>query len=252
MPLATVHLVALAKDNTISNYVKALHSSSVKPYVVSRAVRWIIKPEKLSVPELLDTKWDLLIILPASEKMPSQCLDKTSISAHWSITAGVPSSLTKDFHARNQNLLHPNPSSVPALTGSMNKPKMSNSSQGLELAPDLLEWSKSFSLGGGAMSMLNLLAFKPGKEAHDSYLRYGAAFAKSIGSKRGGTAKIVGKVVPEFGSADEDRAGWDEIALAHYPSIGHFVDMLAGEDYQEVNHKDRLPALRDTLSWMGS
>lgn len=87
--------------------------------------------------------------------------------------------------------------------------------------------------------MLNLLAFKPGKAAHESYQKYGQGFAKSAGSKRGGTAKIVGKVI------DEDTK-WQEIALAHYPSIRHFTEMLASEDYQEINHEFRLPALEDT------
>lgn len=30
-----------------------------------------------------------------------------------------------------------------------------------------------------------------------------------------------------------------EIALVHYPSIQHFNDMLAGEDYQAINAKHR-------------
>lgn len=245
MPLATLHLMALADRNDTGNYVKAV-SSSLHPYVISKAVRWIIKPEKLSVPELLDTTWDLLIILPATENLPDQYVSKPRVSAHWSITAGVPSSLTKNFPERNQTLLYPNQNDVPPLTGSMNKPRLSNSTQGLELNSELLDWSRSFSLGQGAMSMLNLLAFKPGAEAHASYLRYGKAFAESIGSKRGGNAKLVGKVVKDYGTKDEDRSGWDEIALAHYPSIAHFTDMLASEDYQQVNHRDRLPALKDT------
>jgi uncharacterized protein (DUF1330 family) len=85
--------------------------------------------------------------------------------------------------------------------------------------------------------MLNLLAFNPGMK--DSYLKYGKAFAETIGSRRGGNAKIVGNVI--------DKAqGWDEIAVAHYPSILHFADMLASEDYQAVNHRHRIPSLKDT------
>lgn len=89
--------------------------------------------------------------------------------------------------------------------------------------------------------MLNLLAFKPGKEAHQSYQKYGKGFAESAGSKRGGQAKIVGKVV--------DDCGWDEIALAHYPSMEHFMDMLGSEDYQEINHKYRLPVSPPRIVW---
>ena len=91
------------------------------------------------------------------------------------------------------------------------------------------------------MSMLNLLAFLPDK--HDSYLTYGKAFAESIGSKRGGNAKLVGNIVDPNQKKGE---GWDEFALAHYPSIMHFADMLASEDYQAVNLKYRVPSLRDT------
>ena len=244
MPLATVHLLALSENITIPSYLKALSSESIKPLVVSRAIRWIIKPEKLSVSRLLDTEWDLLIIIPVSTPFPIAFLEKDWVSERWSINAGVPGSLIKDFDERNRRLLHPQ--NVPALAGSISKPRMAGSSQGLELNDELLDWSKKFELGKGAVSMLNLLAFRPGKDAHDSYLRYGRAFAESIGSRRGGSAKIVGKVVPYQGTDGEDRDGWDEIALAHYPSINHFTDMLASEDYQAVNHKDRLPALKDT------
>lgn len=90
--------------------------------------------------------------------------------------------------------------------------------------------------------MLNLLAFKPGRK--EDYLKYGAEFARSIGSKRGGNAKIVGSVIHGKG---DDGEGWDEVALAHYPSMSHFADMLASEDYQAVNQKYRVPSLKDTF-----
>lgn len=89
--------------------------------------------------------------------------------------------------------------------------------------------------------MLNLLAFWPGKEAHESYLQYGKAFGESIGKRRGGKAKIVGKVVVAAGGqatsqegkgekADHQDGWWDEVALAHYPSrsspyLSFYTDM---------------------------
>ena len=169
------------------------------------------------------------------------------MQSHWSITAGVPKSLINGFEAKNARLLNPQGGDVPALTGALEKPRMASSAQGLELNDELLEWSTVFKLGQeGAVSMLNLLAFNEGQAMHDSYARYGQAFAASIGKRRGGLAKVVGRVVAGQGTQGEDTSGWEEIALAHYPSIRHFVDMLASEDYQEVNHRDRLPALRDT------
>lgn len=39
----------------------------------------------------------------------------------------------------------------------------------------------------------------------------------------------------------EAAKDWDEVALAHYPSIWHFADMLASGGYQEVNRRFRVP-----------
>lgn len=37
------------------------------------------------------------------------------------------------------------------------------------------------------------------------------------------------------------------MALAHYPSLKHFADMAGSEDYQQANHKWRVPSLKDTF-----
>lgn len=247
MPLATLHLIRLSEEKSASDLLRALSSSSIKPLVAARVVRWVIKPEKLSVDALLEPTWDLLVILPATSHIPEAYMGKDWMRKHWSMTAGIPSRVTNGFEQKNERLLHPKQGDVPELTGSMDDPRIVNSTQGLELNSELLEWSKGFKLGqNGAVSMLNLLAFKPEKGADESYRRYGKAFSESIGARRGGDAKLVGKVVPKQGTPDEDEAGWEEFALAHYPSIRHFVDMIASSDYQAVNHKDRLPSLKDT------
>jgi hypothetical protein len=84
--------------------------------------------------------------------------------------------------------------------------------------------------------MLNLLSFKPNKK--QNYLQYGAAFAESVGSRHGGVAKIVGSVVSCHGNEE----GWDEIAVANYPSLKHFAAMLGSAD-----KRYRLGSLRDTF-----
>lgn len=219
---------------------------------------------------------------------------------HWSVTAGVPSRLTQSFHEKNTKHLHPDAGTVPTLSTGSSK-KTTKSSQHLELSTELNEWIDAFvqsggKAGKGAVSMLNLLAFKPGMKSE--YLKYGAAFASSIGSAHGGNAKIVGNVTAvngvakappptttekKLGIADAggvvnqqgeaagggggvgiaDAGGvvnkgaggggdWDEIALAHYPSIQHFRDMLASEEYQRVNQRHRVPSLRDTCILMTS
>ncbi|KAH7074477.1 hypothetical protein BKA63DRAFT_595968 [Paraphoma chrysanthemicola] len=273
MPLCTLHLLALhtTTPNPLHTFLSTLKSSTLTPLVISRVIRWIILPTQLSTEHLLarNTRWDLLLILPSTDPLPPQ-LEKL-VQHHWSITAGVPSRLLTDFAAKNTRLLHPEPSSVPAIqqrapsaTGS--KVPLQQSSQALELSTGLESWIREFTQNGekeaaGAVSMFNLLAFKDGMKAE--YLKYGKAFAERVGSRHGGDAKIVGNVVAASPAAaqssssngvsgDASGDGWDEIALAHYPSILHFRDMLLSEEYQDVNKRHRVGSLRDTAILMTS
>jgi hypothetical protein len=255
MPLCTIHLLALhnTTPNPISIFVSTLRSSNVSPLVVSRVIRWVILPNQLSTEHLLarNISWDVFLVLPNTSPLPSSL--ERLVQHQWSITAGVPSRLVQNFKQKNEELLHPDPDSVPKLS---NAPlRTTRSSQNLELSKGLEEWIQNFIKEGsrgsqGAVSMFNLLAFNP--DMKSEYLKYGAAFAKSIGSRHGGNAKIVGNVVSNDSVKDAGADGWDEIALAHYPSIRHFRDMLVSEDYQKVNHKHRLGSLRDTCILMTS
>ncbi|KAF2624001.1 hypothetical protein BU25DRAFT_165467 [Macroventuria anomochaeta] len=256
MPLCTLHLLALhtTTPNPLSTFLSTLKSSSVRPLVVSRVIRWIILPTKISTEHLLarNIKWDILLILSSTDDLPGEIAKL--VEHHWSVTAGVPSRLTKDFEKTNRGLLHPDPATVPPLSSS-NEKKTTQSSQDLELSAELNVWVDEFVRGSGregkgAVSMFNLLAFNTGMK--EEYLKYGAAFAKSIGSRHGGNAKIVGNVTGVNGQQEKQEDGWDEIALAHYPSIEHFRDMLTSRDYQEVNHKHRVGSLRDTCILMTS
>lgn len=267
MPLCTLHLLALHQTtpNPIPTFLSTLHSAELSPLVISRVIRWIILPSKLSTEHLLarNISWDLFLILPSSDPSLPPSLQQL-IQHHWSVTAGVPSRLTQDFAARNAALLHPpDASTVPALTtANANARKTAPSSQNLELSADLNTWIEAFVRSGkkeatGAVSMFNLLAFHPGMKSE--YLKYGAAFAQSIGSAHGGNAKIVGNVTHVHHSSpnsstnpQQSTTTWDEIALAHYPSILHFRDMLTSEKYQEVNQRHRVPSLMDTCILMTS
>ncbi|KAH7087482.1 hypothetical protein FB567DRAFT_442987 [Paraphoma chrysanthemicola] len=263
MPLCTLHLLALhpTTPNPLHTFLSTLKSSTITPLVISRVIRWIILPTQLSTEHLLarNTRWDILLILPSTEALPPQ-LEKL-VQHHWCITAGVPSRLVKDFAAKNTRLLRPDASSVPALqnasSGAGSKVDLKESSQALELSTGLESWIHEFTQSGGkeahgAVSMFNLLAFKDGMK--EEYLKYGKAFAERVGSRHGGDAKIVGNVVAQDGQSlgDASGDGWDEIALAHYPSILHFRDMLLSEEYQDVNQRHRVGSLRDTAILMTS
>lgn len=265
MPLATAYLIALARPGVqISSLLAALPS---KPLVQSRVIRWIVLP---STPEratpLTTHPWDLLLIFPSTVDLSASLLTSHGASASYSITFGIPSKLLASFADKNAKYLNPGANDVPALTGALDKPRIADSAQTLALTDELLAWAHSWDqqttgVGGrGAVSQLNLLAFAEGK--HGEYVKYGQAFAASAGSSRGGDAKVVGRIVPQEQKVKEPKGagleagggakGWEELALAHYPSIWHFADMLASEDYQEANLKYRVGSLKDTCILMTS
>jgi hypothetical protein len=241
MPSCPLHLIALVPEVSLSSFLHDLKRHQITPIIQSKVVRWIILPSKLSLPPLLahNNHWDLLLVLPSGTQLPETLSKK--IFAKWSLDSGVPSRLLADFEAKNQQLLNPPSGAIkPAKLPSQGD---AESSQSLELSPELHSWIEALDpvVRRHPISMLNLLSFLPNKK--DEYLKYGAEFAKKAGSQHGGVAKIVGHVVG--GSAKDD--GWDEIAVAHYPSLEHFAEMLASKDYQKANHKYRLGSLRDTF-----
>ncbi|KAL2156922.1 hypothetical protein VTH06DRAFT_2318 [Thermothelomyces fergusii] len=139
---------------------------------------------------------------------------------------------------------------------------MTASSQDLQLSREWASWMAALPWPAREhpVSMLNLLAFHPGMR--EQYGRYGAEFARGPGARHGARLKLVGRVLAHgpgvgddggggggFGeeAAEEEEGGWDEIAYVHYPTIRHFAAMAASEEYQELNRRYRLGALRDTF-----
>lgn len=206
MPVCTIHLLSLAVP--ISQFLKSLQESDAKPLTTARVVRWIVKPTRFSKDALLNTpqQWEILLILPEATASLPPALNKL-VKHSWSIQAGIPSKLVSSLEATNRNLLYPKPEDVLPLTGALSRPRIADSSQGLELSNELRRWIEDGQRPKGPVSMLNLLAFQPGKK--EEYLKYGKAFAESIGSSRGGVAKIVGKIVPQSCSDGSDE--WEEV-----------------------------------------
>lgn len=171
--MAPIALRLLSLNTDIPTFLSALKNSGVKPLTVNKVVRWIILPKTISLVSSVlsqDVKWDLLLVLPTDKPLPSDLQEL--VEKQWHVTAGMPSSMLKDFHARNEKLLHPDPASVPKLSEHQTGRGMKHDSQSLELSPELANWISDFATeeGGEAVSMVNLLSFKPGRKA--SYLRY--------------------------------------------------------------------------------
>ena len=93
------------------------------------------------------------------------------------------------------------------MTGALSLPRIAESSQKLELSNELRQWILSGQGLNGSVSVLDLLAFEYGKKGEN--LNYGKAFAESIGSSRGGIAKIIGKVIP--GTCSDGYDEWEEV-----------------------------------------
>ncbi|KAI0170225.1 hypothetical protein BJ166DRAFT_190666 [Pestalotiopsis sp. NC0098] len=239
MVVCNLHLVSLKPGTSITAFLTKLRQHDVKPIFQAQVLRWMILPTHMSAGHLLNRNlhWNLLLGLDVSTSIPSAL--QPSIEAVWSVSCGASARMLADYSKRNAALLNPDPGSVPKVT----LPDVSSSShaQNLEFSPELGEWISAMppALQNHPVSMLNLLAFNEGKK--DDYVAYGKEFSARVGARYGGNVKIAARVV------DGGGGGWDEIAFVHYPTVKHFAAMSASTEYQEVNQKYRLGALKDTF-----
>lgn len=260
MPGLTLHLLALAPSTTAESFLRQLRqSSAIKIILASRPQHIVIPPTLIDSNLLTTTKWDLLVLLQPSSRTQEAARESLPpnlqplVQQEYRLAVGVPSKLLSNYDDRDRSLKRA-ASSIP-LTGSLANAHQKPSSKNLELSPDLLAYMDTLTrTHDGPVTMLNLLHFHH-PNGKKSYYQYGQAFIPVAG-KRGGNAKLVGNVIRPASTAQVDSRGsldrpetdwWNEISLVHYPSIRHFCDMLAGEDYQAINEKYRLSALRDTF-----
>ncbi|KAL4916045.1 hypothetical protein BDW62DRAFT_110566 [Aspergillus aurantiobrunneus] len=255
MPALSLHLLSLNPSINARDFVKELRTSpNIKIIVASRPQRVIISPNILDQKPLLSEPWDVLLLLePLHPREPAFHPKLAShIRKEYRIRVGIPAKLLSTYPERDAQLKR-DAATIP-LTGSLDNLKPEKDSQNLEVSPELFAFMNEFAkVHDKPVTMLNLLHFHyPGGK--ENYFKYGQGFAP-VASRRGGNAKLVGNVIRP-GDSDSDSRGsadrpaeewWNEISIVHYPSIRHFCDMLAAEDYQEVNRKYRLGALRDTF-----
>ena len=263
MPLCTLHLVRLAPSTDAASFLRQLlrhvgaSSTPYKLVTASRVRRPIIRANRLDNTLLNSTPWDLLLVLapktkdspPPPVELPPEFQDATA--THYSLCAGIPTKIVDNYVDISTKL---NNLPVPPLTKLHEALKnVSNTarsdSQHLELSQELLDLAthlKRDEHHTGSVSMLNLMHFYDTKDAVEQYHAYGKGFAE-VGGKRGGNAKLVGVVVKppaqadSRGKADRDpKTWWNECSLVHYPSIDHFCDMSADEEYQRINREHRL------------
>ncbi|KAL2119930.1 hypothetical protein VTJ04DRAFT_6891 [Mycothermus thermophilus] len=275
MVLLDLHLLSLTPSITPSHLLQTLHAQlpqGAKVVFQARVLRWMVLPAHTSAPRLLgrNIHWDLVVgILRPSSSSDKDWIpfplrtDAGLVAERWSVSSGVSAKAVEGYQRLNDQLYAPGTagesvptSDIPSIT------KVGKGDFFLDAeSGEWTQWLSSSSRGAAVrdrpVSMLNLLKFRPGKETHESYKRYGEEFSKRVGAKYGGRVKIVGRVVgspavPDgeqkdggVGTADED--GWHEIAWVHYPSARHFAAMAASEEYKQVNLEHRVKALEDTF-----
>ncbi|KAI2602705.1 uncharacterized protein GGS25DRAFT_473832 [Hypoxylon fragiforme] len=255
MVLCNLHIVSLKHGISHRSFLGKLRRNGVNPVIQARVVRWMILPSQMSSGHLLgrNISWDLLLILEGKTSFPQET--HPDIEAVWSAMCVVSDKSLSGYAATNTELMHPPLGTVippelhadePSMPSSSSSSSFSSSSppQNLEVSLELSGWIASLPrpLREHPISMLNLLAFRPGKK--DQYKQYHKAFASEVGARHGGRVKLVGRVTG--GQAQGD--GWDEISFVHYPSIQHFAAMTSSRNYQKVNHEYRLGALKDTFT----
>ncbi|KAJ3574314.1 hypothetical protein NPX13_g4401 [Xylaria arbuscula] len=256
MVLCSFHLIALKAGTTPTSFLSSFQKAGIKPITQGLVLRWMILPQQISTGHLLarNIHWDMVIILAPESAIP-ESLRAASIAAEWQASVGTSSKLLSNYASLNAELLSPAPGSVPPLSLDLSAAAQADSSQNLELTPELASFISTLPahIKSRPVSMLNLLSFNEGK--HADYVKYGQEFSARVGSRYGGRVKIVGKVtnsgVVEAQEGDDGKKqqqeGWDEVAFVHYPSIAHFASMAADGDYQDANHRYRLGALKDTF-----
>lgn len=247
MPALTLHLFSL--NTPPQSFLQRLRQHRIEIVVASRPQHIVIHPSLIDQNALTSHSWDLLTLLRIPDDTPVLPADlQSAVRDEYKILVGIPSKLLATYTERDAKLKRET-ASIP-LTGSLEKAQSQarSTSQSLEVSPELLAFMEKLTreYGDRPVTMLNLLHFHHsyGKK---SYYQYGQAFIPVAG-KRGGNAKLVGNVVrPAKGDLDSrgdcnrpEQEWWNEISIVHYPSIRHFCDMLAGEDYQAINEKYRL------------
>lgn len=235
MTTVTFTIVSLKSSTTSPIFLSTIKESGIPILAVSRVVEWIITPTLADY--LLAHKWDYMLMLAQPSVLTESI---TSLCSHvFSIRLQETADFITRFKADNPALIRP--TSTPPIYN-LTKPVIGISTQLVELTPSLLAFARSDLCPKGVVSMLNFVSFRPFEYARKSYSSYIEAFKAGVGTKCGGTVKVIGKTVEE--------GEWDEVVLAQYSSLEHFADMLADPDYHQINKELRLPGLRDTCILM--
>ncbi|THZ04748.1 hypothetical protein D6C93_02295 [Aureobasidium pullulans] len=144
MPLLNFHLLNLMGNVQPHTFLSNLHEAdpSTKVIVASKPRHFVVKATTQDA-SILNKPWDLMLLLQGpNASLPSSL--QTHISSSYSLPVGIPSKLLSTYPEKNARLIKEAPSA--GLTGSLENPKMPDSSQKLELSPELLKFMEELML----------------------------------------------------------------------------------------------------------
>jgi hypothetical protein len=176
MPLLTLHLLSLAPGTEPKGFANSLRSSpavNADVIVASHPRRPVVRPNILDTDRLLNTKWDLLVLLRPRSARASPSLKPLfagTIREEYFLYTGIPSKLLSTFPAEDARLKRE--AATAPMTGALEEARGKQSSQNLELSPDLLGFMDELTkVHDKPVTMLNLLHFHP--NGKPEYYKYG-------------------------------------------------------------------------------
>lgn len=171
MPLLTLHLLRLAHPVSVESFLGQLTNTApaIDIVVASRPRHYVIHTEILDKSSLTNTPWDLMLLVRTSDgNLPESA--RTQVEEEYKVIVGIPSKLLAAYPEKDHKLKKN--AKYAQLTGSLEKARVPESSQNLELSPDLLKFMDELMKEyDGPVTMLNLLHFNEGGKPE--YYKYG-------------------------------------------------------------------------------
>lgn len=219
-------LVSLRRSVSPNEFIEGLQEAKVHPLILARAVEWMVLPTFAT--HLLAHDWDFLLVLEDQFELPERL--SSLLEASYTVHIRLPSPLAIK-EPLNLEKAPPTPF--------LSRPLRSLNSQYHQTTPSLLAFAASELCPKGPVSMLNFVSYQ-GMQGAESYQKYVSGVGAGPMARTGGRVKLNGVV-----NSQVERGEWDKCLIAEYPSLKHFNEMGCNPDYQELNFKYRVPALRD-------
>ncbi|KAF2160643.1 hypothetical protein M409DRAFT_59890 [Zasmidium cellare ATCC 36951] len=231
MTSMSYYLLSLRRTASVAEVQHELKAEGIAPFVNARAVQWVHLPMRADY--MLAIDWDVVLGLGSGIQLPERVLQLTDALHKVDVCVASPSPINDKL----QSTLPP-----PQLSF-YDRPLRALCTQFHQITPSMLAFADHPLCPKGPISMLNFVSYQPFAFAEGSYQKYLEGVQAGPAKRSGVSVKFNGSLTPLHGARATGE--WDLVFLAQYPSFKHFVDMGSDSEYQELNRKYRMPALRD-------